>query len=64
MNDLEPMNQKIGKEKRKERVILPSYYSKELSGTRNRVAPSITPQSSGGRRGEMAALCADGSVRE
>ena len=41
------MNQKQGKQKKKKRVILPSYYSKELSGTRSRAAPSITAQSSG-----------------
>ena len=59
MNDLERANEsEIEKAKKKKRVILPSYYSKELSGTRSRAAPSITAQSSGaGAGGGGRAVC-------
>ena len=69
MNDLERANEsKIGKAEKKKRVILPSYYSKELSGTGSRAAPSITPQSSGGQWGRRPrclwmALCVSVSER-
>ena len=60
MNDLETANEsEIGEsKKKKKRVILPSYYSKELSGTRSRAVPSITAQSSGpGVGGGGRAVC-------